>query len=58
MDGELKDGEEVEPWVLHPLHWVFSRGKREKEFKKGKIVATNVQAFLPLLSPTFEPHDH
>src|ERR1700734_811409 len=25
--------------VFQPLHWVFSRGKREKEFKKGKIVA-------------------
>ena len=58
MDGELKDGEEVEPWVLHPLHGVFSRGKREKEFKKGKIVATDVQAFLPLLPSAFESYNH
>jgi hypothetical protein len=26
--------------VFHPLHWIFSREKRKKEFQKGKIMAT------------------
>jgi hypothetical protein len=36
---------------------VFSRGKREKEFKKGKIVATDVQVFLPLQQAALESYD-